>query len=210
MKLYIMRHGETDWNRSKKLQGRADIELNEFGRTLAYKTRDGLKDVDFDLVITSPLKRAKETAWIVRGERGIPVIEDARIEEMGFGIYEGMCCKGPECNITDKEFEHFFTEPQNYKAPEGGESFDEFCARTADFLNELYAKEEYQDSTILISAHGAVLCAMLKEMKKHPMSMFWKAGVHRNCAFSIVNVTDGIPVIEQEDVVCYEDDVEAW
>ena len=90
MRLYIMRHGETDWNKEKRLQGQSDIELNEFGRNLAYKTKEGLKDVQVDLVITSPLKRARETALIVKGDREIPVIEDARIEEMCFGEYEGL------------------------------------------------------------------------------------------------------------------------
>lgn len=172
MKLYIMRHGETDWNKEKRLQGQSDIELNEFGRELAYKTRDGLKDIAFDFAITSPLKRAKETARIVVGDRNIPLIEDERIKEMGFGSYEGLRCKGEDCDITDEQFQNFFKAPQNYRAPEDGEDFETFCCRVGNFLRELYRKEEYQDSTILISVHGAVLCAMLKDMKQNPMQMF--------------------------------------
>ena len=93
MRLYIMRHGETDWNKIKQLQGKSDVPLNDFGRMLARKTAEALEKVPFDLVITSPLSRARETALIVKGEREIPLIEDARIEEMSFGIYEGLCCK---------------------------------------------------------------------------------------------------------------------
>lgn len=210
MKLYIMRHGETDWNKAKKLQGQSDIELNDFGRRLAYKTRDGLQEVPFDLVISSPLKRARETAEIVRGDRKIPLIEDKRIEEMCFGSYEGMCCKGEGFNIPDEEFKRFFVSPETYHAPEGGEEFAEFCNRIEEFLHELYKKEDYKDSTILISVHGAVLCAILKDIKQNPMNQFWKGGVHRNCAFSVVNVVDGKPQIEQENVVCYDDEVEDW
>lgn len=210
MKLYIMRHGETDWNKDKRLQGQSDIELNEFGRSLAYKTQKALKDVPFDLVITSPLKRAKETALIVKGNREIPVIEDKRIAEMCFGEYEGLCCKGEGFNIPDKEFKNFFANPEKYKAPESGESFQEFFARVHDFLHELYKKEEYKDYTILISVHGAVLCAMGTDMKKNPLSMFWGDGVHKNCSFSIVNVENEKVSIEQENVVYYDDEVETW
>ena len=61
MKLYIIRHGETSWNKQKKLQGQRDIMLNDAGIRLAELTGEGMKDIDFDLVISSPLIRAKQT-----------------------------------------------------------------------------------------------------------------------------------------------------
>ena len=89
MKLYIIRHGQTDWNRARRLQGRTDIPLNEWGRRVAELTREGLKDVAFDMAFTSPLIRAKETAEIILGDRNVPIIEDERIIEVNFGAYEG-------------------------------------------------------------------------------------------------------------------------
>ena len=65
MKLYLIRHGETDWNIERRLQGQVDIELNEFGRTLAVKTGKGLENIQFDICFTSPLKRARETAELI-------------------------------------------------------------------------------------------------------------------------------------------------
>lgn len=62
MLLYIVRHGETDWNKAGKVQGRTDIPLNERGRYLAEATAEGMKDVRIDFCYTSPLIRAKETA----------------------------------------------------------------------------------------------------------------------------------------------------
>ena len=88
MRLYIIRHGETDWNKEKKIQGHTDIPLNEYGRHLAEETAEGMKDISMDLCFTSPLLRAKETAQIVLGDRGIPVIEEPRIMEIGFGSFE--------------------------------------------------------------------------------------------------------------------------
>lgn len=69
LKLYLIRHGETDWNKEFKIQGSSDIELNEYGRELAFITREGLRHIPFDIAYTSPLKRAKETAEIILGGR---------------------------------------------------------------------------------------------------------------------------------------------
>ena len=65
MRLYMVRHGETAWNKERRIQGQADIPLNEFGRMLAEKTAKGLSDIRFDICYTSPLSRARETAALV-------------------------------------------------------------------------------------------------------------------------------------------------
>lgn len=85
MKLYVIRHGQTDWNRARRLQGRSDIPLNEWGRKVAELTREGLKDVKFDVAFTSPLCRAKETAKIILKGRDLPIIEEPRMIEVNFG-----------------------------------------------------------------------------------------------------------------------------
>ena len=90
MMLYIVRHGETDWNRMKKVQGHTDIPLNDYGRHLAEETAEGMKEIRLDLGFTSPLKRARETAEIILAGRNIPLIDEERIKEIGFGRYEGM------------------------------------------------------------------------------------------------------------------------
>ena len=68
MKIYMIRHGETDWNKKRKLQGQVDIPLNEFGKLLAKETAPALADVPFAVCYTSPLKRAAETARLVLGD----------------------------------------------------------------------------------------------------------------------------------------------
>lgn len=210
MKLYIIRHGETDWNKTKRLQGKTDVPLNAFGKVLAQKTAEGLQDVPFDLVITSPLSRARETACIIKNNREIPMIEDARIEEMSFGQYEGMCCKGEGFNIPDEDFHYFFDAPERYKPTGEGETFSEFCGRVESFLDDLLNKKEYQDATILLVIHGAVMCAMLRKIKNLPMSQFWGDGVHKNCGVTIVDVKEGRLKIVEENKTYYEDETEDW
>ena len=108
MILYMIRHGETDFNRQRRIQGQSDIPLNAWGRELARRTGKGLEDVRFDLVVTSPLIRAKETAQLIVGEKSIPFIEEPRIQEIAFGEYEGLCCSKDGYNIPDKNFLAFF------------------------------------------------------------------------------------------------------
>ncbi|XCP83698.1 histidine phosphatase family protein [Roseburia hominis] len=210
MRLYIIRHGETDWNKLRRLQGQVDIPLNEFGRHLAKETALALRDIPFDFAVTSPLSRAKETAYLVLGERDIPVLEDARLKEMGFGEYEGLCCREEGWNIPDPDFRNFFDAPENYQPPKNGESFMQLSKRLDSFLTELYQNPDCQNKTILLSTHGAALCGILRLIKGNPISRFWDGGVHRNCAVTIVDVERGKPRIVKEAVTFYQDTVENW
>ncbi len=203
MILYIIRHGETDLNKKRILQGRSDCELNDYGRELARKTRDGLKDVSFDAAITSPLKRAKETAEIIIGDRKLPLIEEARIQEISFGEYEGLCCGKEHYNIPDKDFMNFFQKPEAYKVPKGGESLEEVIARTGEFLKELIGKRKYADKTILISTHGCALKALLANVRHTPAADFWGGGVHKNCAVTTMEAKDGVVTVLEEGKLYY-------
>lgn len=198
MKLYIIRHGETDWNVKRRFQGRSDIELNEEGRRLARVTAEALKDIPFTKIITSPLKRAYETAIIMKGNRDIPVIKDERIIEISFGEYEGLCCGKEGYNIPDPAFMNFFDAPLEYKPPKGAESIEELRNRTADFFDEIITDKSMENETILVSTHGAALRGILSHIYNIGIEDFWKGGVHKNCAISIVEVSnEAVHVLEE-------------
>ena len=200
MRLYMMRHGETDWNKQHLWQGRTDVPLNENGRYVAKLTQEGLKDVVFDLAFSSPLCRAKETAQIVLNGRDIPLIEDERIIEMGFGPYEATSMEQlDECMRT------FFEHPDQYEVPKGAESFEEVLEREGAFLNELCSTEEYQDKTILIATHGAALSGLLCLIKKNPIAKFWLKNVHKNCGMTIVDIQNGEMKILKEAIILYDE-----
>ena len=149
MKLYIMRHGLTNWNKIKKLQGRSDILLAQEGIELAEKVAEGMKDVDIDLVISSPLIRAKQTAEIVMAGRNLPMITDRRIIEMSFGDWEGQSMLQSE--VLPKEFiRDFYEDPLHCVVPPKGESFEQVIKRTADFYQSLMSNEAYKDKNIFI------------------------------------------------------------
>lgn len=203
MKLYLIRHGETEWNTYKKLQGITDIPLNEKGEALAKVTGEGMKEISFDVIFTSPLKRAYRTAELVRRDRKIEIIKDERIRELCFGDCEGHVYKEEGYNMPVPDFNFFFTKTDCYTTPPNGESIEALLKRTNDFLEELKSREDLQDKTILISSHGAAVRAMLSNIEKCDIAHFWGKGVHKNCGVSCVELIDGEYQILWENKIYY-------
>lgn len=203
MKIYIIRHGETEWNTLRKLQGRTDIELNPVGIQLAKITAQAMKDIPFDVAYTSPLKRAKKTAEIMVHGRNIPLIEDERLREVCFGEYEGLGCGKENYQIPDPEFEYFFQAPEKYVAKKGAESIDELCKRTGDFMKELTSNQELEHKTVLVSTHGAALKGLLNYVTKADRKDFWGQGVHKNCGVTELESHNGVVEILQENKIYY-------
>ena len=146
MEILLVRHGQTEWNLLKKVQGKADIELNEQGIKQAEETRNYLKNEKIDLILCSPLKRAMQTAEIIKQERNIKMIIDERISERDFGEFEGM----PN---TDFDFNAFWSYKQNLKYDKA-ENIQDFFERVYDFLDSI--KNEYTGKRVLIVAHGGI------------------------------------------------------
>lgn len=202
MILYIVRHGETDWNRAHRVQGLADIPLNDCGRRLARRTGEGMKKMKIDLAYTSPLARARETAQLILAGRKVLLIEDSRIREISFGSYEGVCFSEEQQDPRSREFNRFFTDTASYTAPADGETIPQLYERTGEFLGWLYGREELQDKSILISTHGAAMTAMLNRIRGNlSVEGFWQNKVPPNCSVTMVEVTEGKAVIRQEGVI---------
>lgn len=198
MKLYIIRHGETQWNAQKRLQGASDTELNEKGIALAKATGEALKKVPFDCCFTSPLKRARDTARLILGNRQAPVYEDARIREISFGEWEGQ----ESALLPSVMLDNFFHHTELYQAPKGGESLQQLCARTREFWEELVRRGDLQEKTILIASHGCAVRGILQNVYKAPsIKKFWHGCVPPNCSVNLVEIKDGMAVLLKEDAV---------
>lgn len=152
MNLYVMRHGQTNWNVLGKVQGCTDIELNETGIKQAENAKEEFNQCDVDLIIASPLKRAKKTAEIVSQDKKVPVICDARLMERGYGALEG---KNPESN--KEMFENVWNYELNIKEY-GIEPVVTCCNRVSEFLDEI--KGKYQDKNVLLVTHGGTAQAI--------------------------------------------------
>ncbi len=146
MELYVVRHGQTDWNVENKVQGKADISLNNKGLEQAEETREQLKTKQFDIIICSPLKRARETAQVINRDRNLQIIYDDQISERDFGEFEGVYKK-------DFDFEGFWSYKQNVHFQK--------AENIRDFFNRIYlwldkTKSEYKDKNILLVTHAGV------------------------------------------------------
>lgn len=144
--IYITRHGQTGWNVQKKVMGRCDEPLNETGKQQALETKNNLSNTDIDLIICSPLLRAKQTAQVINESRNIPIIYDERIIERDFGEFEGMQTK-------DFDFHGYWDYYKNLQFKKA-ENIEIFFNRIYDFLNDI--TKQYQDKNVLLVAHGGV------------------------------------------------------
>ena len=202
MKIYMIRHGQTDWNKTGKLQGQTDIPLNEAGRALAVKAGHALRDVPFTRVISSPLSRAVETAKLVLAAAGrvLPVEKDPRIEEISFGDLEGAVMKGTELSPEAEEFQAFFDAPEKYRPARNGETLEQLLKRTGDFLADLASSGQEHD-TVLVSVHGACMRALQANILHNPVSEFWNGCVPPNCAVSVAVLEEGTWRLASRDTV---------
>lgn len=205
MLVYLMRHGETDWNKARRLQGQSDIALNEFGIELAVKTAEGLKDVAFDAAFSSPLQRALVTAQTVIDGRNVEVETDDRLKEINFGPSEGECF-----DLAKKNPEHplhnFFCHPGAFRPEDGSESFRAAGERAGAFLNEKVVPLERSCENVLVVAHGALNRCILNEIQGIPDENFWQIDLP-NCAVSILSLENGSWKVLKESVVYYGEPV---
>lgn len=207
MKIYFIRHGETLWNKEKRLQGRSDIPLNEYGKELAYITSDAMKDIPFDLVYSSPLIRAKETAQILTQNRNITIHESDLLLEMSFGEGEGASL--PEIHAhPEMKLHNFIHNPGEYLPPSGGETFEELYKRCKTFIEEIILPAEKDYNTMLVVGHGALIRGMIHYINQRPSKDFWIV-THKNCSVTICDCIDGKLSLLEEAKIYYKEEVQA-
>ena len=157
MKIYLVRHGETDANKNKIMQGQSqNLQLNENGIRQATALKNKLKDVNFDICFTSPLIRAWSTAMIIVGDR-VKIKEDKRLIERYLGNIEG---KDRSKYDVSKYWDYFLNSNDEEVEP-----IQDIFKRCNRFMDDL--KENYNDnSTVLIVSHGAVTRCLHHILKK--------------------------------------------
>lgn len=202
MKIYVIRHGETDANKNGVLQGSSNWPLNEDGIKLAKITGENMKGIKFDACFSSPLDRAKSTAELVLkySENNIDIQYDDRLKELDMGIYEGKKIKPDELEVPLIKILLFKWNAFLCGRFKGGENVQELCARTQNFLKEL-SKKNYEN--VLVSTHGCALRAMLNMLYKNKFS-YWQGHVPYNCSVSILEANDGKIELIESDKVYYD------
>lgn len=148
--ILLVRHGETDWNLHRRLQGHADTPLNDRGREQAGALAAELAHEPIDAVYSSDLVRAHETARIVAERHGLHVTAIDALRERNFGTWEG---------LSDDEIEARFPERQDGVLGDG-ETREEMAHRVLDALQRI--AEQHPDGRVLVVSHGGPLRAVLR------------------------------------------------
>lgn len=154
MNLYVLRHGQTDYNIEGRFQGQIDIKMNKIGEEQVKKSAEKLKQTKFNKVFVSPLQRTIDTARIVAEE----IIIEPRIIERSFGTLEG------KYSISDYE-----EKIEEFKI----ESIKEMEYRIGDFLEELLQQSQKQEN-ILIVTHEGVAQIINRILNKEVQEKDWK------------------------------------
>ena len=188
--IYIVRHGQTEQNLKKKLQGRSDFPLTELGREQAAAVGDAFREagITFDQVYTSPLGRAVETAQLIAGDA--PTEVEELLIEMDYGPYEGI-----DLFDLPPEVEEFFKDFAHNPAPDGMEQLSSVVARAGEFLERLKAEAVHRD--ILLSTHAIAMKGLLEYLTPESNGAYWSTFIG-NCAVYVTEYHDGTYTVPTE------------
>ena len=165
--IYIVRHGQTDWNKLGRIQGHADIELNKLGEDQALIVKEKLKGVKFDKVFSSPLKRAFRTAQIICDRE---IVADNRLKERCNGELEGKIKS--EIKVLPN-----FNDPNETSF--NIESLSNFRNRIKDFIEEVLVK--YKNKNILVVTHAGVCIYLRCYFEGEPKDNCFETYKLKNC-----------------------------
>jgi probable phosphoglycerate mutase len=203
-RLLLVRHGETDWNRQTRFQGRIDVPLNDNGRQQAQMAGEFLKDVPLDFAFSSPMVRPKETAEIIlKYHPAVQLQLDDGLREISHGLWEGKL----EAEIEQTypgELHRWRTMPAEIQMPEG-ENLQQVWERSVAAWQSILASVENQRATGLVVAHDAtnkvLLCHILGLGPKH----FWNFR-QGNGAVSVIDYPQGLaglPVLQAMNITTH-------
>lgn len=164
-RLLAIRHGETAWNRETRIQGHLDIPLNSRGLAQAQRLGLALQDEAIDVIYSSDLTRARQTAEAVAARTGAPLRLDARLRERCFGLFEGrtwteIAARWPEQSERWRRRDLDF-------AAEGGETLNDFYRRCVSVVEEL--AQAHPGQTVAVVAHGGVMDCLYRAGSRLPL-----------------------------------------
>ena len=179
--MLLVRHGESEWNQSRRYAGQQDVPLSELGREQAYRLAERLKGEGLGAIYASPLRRARDTAEAIGRLAQVPIIIEPGLPEINHGLWEGLTARQ-----VDEKFPHEYRqwrfEPQAVVMPQG-ESLDDVRKRAHVVLDRVL--REQRDAKVLICTHDAVLRVLLLQMLGLTPDHFWKWSFE-NASLSVI------------------------
>lgn len=194
---YLARHGETDWNRSRRIQGQADVPLNETGRAQAASLGQRLDGMAFSAIYASDLWRAMETAKATAkppaGDGGPEIVAVPELREIGYGEWEGLTFAEAEARDPEGFAERMLRQNVRY-APPGGENVEQLVERVRQFHDRVRARHGSGEQ-VLVVGHSGSLLALLICLLDMPNEYLLRFRLNPS-GLSIVRTFDGSAVLE--------------
>lgn len=162
--LVFLRHGQTDWNHTHRLQGQADVELDDVGIRQAHAAARLLGERQFAAVYSSDLERAIVTAETVACDLGVPVVADARLQEIHVGSWSGKTRAQVELEMP--EYAAWYLEGRDFRRSDSGETVAEMVERAIPAVEEICERHAGQE--VLIVGHGFLFSKLLQRILDLP------------------------------------------
>ncbi len=197
-KIYLVRHGETNWNREGRTQGRSDSELTPRGLMQAQELAKALKTEGIQEIYCSSLKRAALTGEIISKTLKIPIYYTDELMELGFGKWEGLTLK----EIKEKyprQLDSWHQQPHMANIPDG-EELRAAQQRIFHYINTLI--ENSKLDTLLIVSHGTIIKLYLMAFLEMNLSQFYKLK-QDNCALNVIEFKERGPVLIKYNEITY-------
>ncbi len=196
VRLVLVRHGQTTWNRERRFLGRTDVPLDDIGIAQARNLAARLARTDLAAIYSSPLRRAADTAAAVAALHGLPVTPQDDLVELAQGELEGQ-----ESHILADRYPDFFAawlaDPTHARVP-GGETLGECQSRGLRALRGVIGRAE-AGTTVVVVSHQMVIASVLCGLLDRPLREFRAVG-HHNGALSVLDAVDqGIEVVTIND-----------
>jgi alpha-ribazole phosphatase/probable phosphoglycerate mutase len=184
-RIYLVRHGETEWNASLKYQGQTDVPLSEVGRKQAVLLGKRLAASKFDGFYASDLTRAYETAEIISTYHNQQIKRIPALREINFGLWEGLDYKEIRGKYPE-EIKQWWNEPLLARIP-GGETMDEMINRTITALRTIV--ESHSKGNIAVISHGGVIRSIVGTILGMDMNKYWRLRLDNAC-LNIIDFPD--------------------
>ena len=203
LKLYLVRHGQTEWNVQKRMQGWEDSSLTEKGVNNAIALRKKLEGVEFAATYTSTSERTIETAKLIIEKRNLAINTNEDLREINLGEWEGKTLDEIK-DFYPEQYKYFWENPALYE-PIGGETFEQLINRAIKVLNYIISK--HINGSILVITHSVILKSLLMHVKGKTVKDLWAPPFIHDTSLSIVEIENEVYSLKSEGDITHLDSV---
>lgn len=197
MNIYLIRHGQTPWNKENRIQGHEDTSLTEIGKEQAKKLANRLLNKDIKVIYSSDLKRAYETGKIISEIIKAPIYADERLRELDMGDWCGKLTE--EITIDPKnDYDRWMREPENYQIPNGEKLITRYKL-VENFFNDIL---ETKSDNILIVSHGITVKLAILYLINGPLTLYKNLSMD-NVALNLIRLRDYNNVLTLYNDTCH-------